>query len=1240
MKRFTIGLLLTCAIILSGAPTPVTSIGTIGKVAAAKKSQNIYRISRRQRKGYKRKAYRTFKKGDLQNAKLIYLALAYSFPKDSSSFKMLGLIYNSLKDIDKRNKCNLAYRLVRKRRRNKIITRTVLAQWYQEIPEMKTAKVAPPTPKKEVKKEEKAANQIKIKKDLNGKSIQDKLSDQKKINTKKIPKIRDRKAMSFKAKLSLMLSYINKSLEIIKEQITHNQNAPFLADLYMELGSLYSQKANALYYIQMERMGSDTAANTKKSFKIVIEASKEAIATYELLIKDFPSFPKRAEVLYLLAVTNQAIDNEAKFMVITEKLIKDFPKSEEAMKGRMLLGKHHFIKGDYKDALKMFDPISKSKFNFVKNQAIYNMGQVYIRQGKYKKALNAYRRVILDKKLEKHGAATEIAIKDRQVKTSLKREALLDSVQPFTYLYPNHKNPASYYAKIAPTETLFQEIVQKLAFRYINLKKYQTAIRLLRVLSERSIDPEKVINIYQEVLTMIPLSKRLHIEVKEIRFVLEKFNFWFSYYKLHPKLQLVGNRFLEIQLRELGTRNHDEAKKKRIKYKPKMRYLKKAIAFYQMYLGTFPKHKNAIKMAINLADVYYRMKRYPESGSYYLRVANNEFGVTSHTKKKLSIATQKELILNALNALQKQKIYTFYDQTWRRGLLLKSIGRLMNIDKTKRKDADLNFLMARTQFEQGLHKKALDNLYKFMQKFPNSKYVADAGDLILSYFNTSGDYAGLDRWSAKLLKLKFADQSFKKRLEVIRKQAKLKTLDSDIKTVSGYDDFYQSRSYYKFALQTDDPELKNIALEQALQRSRDERDIETFFTTALTLAKQEKDPKKSLPIYKSVANEYLLIARYPSASKAYANIYNNKKYPEKERLDAFFKGFSITLGLKDFPGMIPFIKNPFWRKVSPDLKEQVLQVIAGALNSEVKVPKKLVTYLIQNSSEALHLLSFYKSQKQLDSSTWKVAQQKINNLCREEDESVCYWLKMAQLEQAKDQYLKKLRASSAPGDIGPLGNGFVALKEPYEALFQTEDGQLKVLVAIRMMELFKELGTYLNRAAAKGGPDKAALQQNATSSLNTAKEYSKACYEISKNAEVYVGITSYCAEDAKPLLFSDVFKRTVKPLPTKVVEYNQGDPLTLQKQMLVDKNGDTYLELADAFLSEKKYRLANAVAMYGLNLFSEKSDNFTAILGCATMKLGLLNEAKFHLSGASDYQGLKTKCLQEIDALQGGKQDE
>jgi hypothetical protein len=51
----------------------------------------------------------------------------------------------------------------------------------------------------------------------------------------------------FKHKLSESVQKTDKSIKIIRQQITESANAPFLPDLYVQLGDLLSQKSITLY---------------------------------------------------------------------------------------------------------------------------------------------------------------------------------------------------------------------------------------------------------------------------------------------------------------------------------------------------------------------------------------------------------------------------------------------------------------------------------------------------------------------------------------------------------------------------------------------------------------------------------------------------------------------------------------------------------------------------------------------------------------------------------------------------------------------------------------------------------------------------------------------------------------------------------------------------------------------------------------------------------------------------------
>ena len=118
----------------------------------------------------------------------------------------------------------------------------------------------------------------------------------------------------FRQKLIQMLQRAEKSEKILRQQITESQTAPFLPDLYLQLAQLLSDKSNTLYYIQMEkRKGSDAPLDDKEASPVVA-AQKEAIATYNLILKDFPTFGKRKQILYRLALADMSIDEHIEFM--------------------------------------------------------------------------------------------------------------------------------------------------------------------------------------------------------------------------------------------------------------------------------------------------------------------------------------------------------------------------------------------------------------------------------------------------------------------------------------------------------------------------------------------------------------------------------------------------------------------------------------------------------------------------------------------------------------------------------------------------------------------------------------------------------------------------------------------------------------------------------------------------------------------------------------------------------------
>jgi cellulose synthase operon protein C len=630
---------------------------------------------------------------------------------------------------------------------------------------------------------------------------------------------KDVSSSEFRSKLNQMSIKVDESIHTLREQIAESQSAPFLEDLYMQLAELLSQKSNTQYYIEMERLGGEKAEGT---FSSVVVVQKESIAVYEKILKEFPATTKKAQIQYRIALALKSIDEIPGFMKVAKDIVHDYPGTEEATRTELLLGQYFFEKQDYAEASKRFQTVSSTPMTYERDLARYRLGLIELSNEKYQAALDHFEQVITDPELKEEDNPYSVSLKSKSLKTDLKREALVDSVRAFTQLHGqspgqpgarDEKNSGgdavAYYSRIAPSEIHFQEVIEKLAVRYIYLKNFEAAVKLLRSLCERSADPQRIVNIYREVLLMIPIGDRAEIPVAEMRFVLEQYHRWTSAFDIPERTRKDAEAFFEKQIRELATRNHSFAKDSKVTKDNSTltaKYLDHAKDYYLLYLGNFGGSPESVHMASNLSDVLFAQKDWIRSGEYYLRTYAGEFGAPAS-------GDREHLIGNAVLCLQKDAGNSFYETVRRRGLMIRALDYYIASSEQRKKDPALAFLRAKTRYEQGIFPASLEELYGVAKQFPASVQAAQAGEIILDYYNVRNDYDGLSQWSTKLLALNLPDATFHGKLVAIRTQSSSKLLSEKVRHVENYDEFAQGQSYLKTALASKDVVLGQMALQ-------------------------------------------------------------------------------------------------------------------------------------------------------------------------------------------------------------------------------------------------------------------------------------------------------------------------------------------------------------------------------------------------------------------------------------------
>jgi len=1029
----------------------------------------------------------------------------------------------------------------------------------------------------------------------------------------------------FQKKLAEMSKRIDQSMKILRQQITENQSAPFLADLYLQLGDLLAQKANVMYYIQMEREqgGAEPGAMSLKKFGPVVESQKEAIAIYKKLLEEFPAFEKKRQVLYLMTLSLKSIDENAAFMANAQKIISTYPTSEEAAKTRLLMGQYFYEKEDYKTTMQMLAPVTKSEFHYERNQAIYRTALCQMKMEKFSEALPNFVAVITDEKFVETGNPTEINRQSKAGTSSLKREALIDSIIAYTNVYAKDPMPVEFYAKIAPTEAMFHEVIEKLAFRYINIKKYTVAVSLLRALSERTSDPQKVLNIYQEVLAMIPIKERINVKPEEMQFVLEKLNTWLNFYDIHPAARRSAVDFMEVQLRDLGTVSHDLVKTGKAGDKKKF-LLEQARDFYHLYIGYFTKSPYTAKMAINLGDVYFRLDRFLESGDYYLRVFNQQYGVT-----KDRVAT----IQNAILILQKEGEYSFYEKVRIKGLLVKAIQTYMAFDPKQKNSERLNFVLHKATYDQGQYDQAIPDLYAFIKKHPNSKHATDAGELILDYYNTRSDYAGLLTWSDKLLTLKIPDKPFNAKLTQIREQARARKLEGEIKSLDSYDAFSEGKGYLEVAMKSSDAGIASAALQQALAKSKAEGDSDTFFKTAAVLASKEKDPNKKSAIIISRAQEFVGLGMFVAAYKEYMSVVEGVTYSPTVRQDAFAEAVSLALAMRDWPRLADLSVRPQWSKLTPDRRARVNDQLADLAESPVLVPEKLARVMVRSGPTKEAFLGLYKAQARLAISEEFDPESTAARDCAEgSTAAVCMWDRLRRADVQRSRVVAMLaKASTKPEAIEKAAGGFQQALEGYKGLEASGDLHLNAVIGLRHHELYGAFGDYLGRVAGKNPDLRDVLNQKAQESNQAAGSFLASCKSMIKKGAGVNPALKYCLNGGKPTIKAALDWGFTKKPATPASDPDSGEITATRKQVFVSKNsGDALLNLTKLYYEASKYNHAAAFATYGMSVAKDREEDFRSMLGCSVYHLGLLNEANYHLRKSSDFGGFKQRCLSDL----------
>jgi hypothetical protein len=371
-----------------------------------------------------------------------------------------------------------------------------------------------------------------------------------------------------------------------------------------------------------------------------------------------------------------------------------------------------------------------------------------------------------------------------------------------------------------------------------------------------------------------------------------------------------------------------------------------------------------------------------------------------------------------------------------KGLLIRSIETLMKMDPKMQKDPNLRLVLAKSRYEQGLMPESLQNLFEVMKEFPAATQAVDAGDLILDYFNTRSDFTGLEYWANQMAQLKLPQIEFNDRLAKMRELAKSKVVQEKVRSVSGYDEFAQGRSYLSVAIQSQDEGIANEVLKEAIAKSKKEKDLETFIKAAQLLGDKEKDPAKQFEIRKSLAREYMKMTRYYQSQSILSSMLNDPKLSSKQKGELLDELLNQALLLRDWDALSRYLSNPAWTLASANVKIRLKEQLTDLLESPLTISETLQNTLLTIDSGDETLVSFYKAQSKLSPSVKSRATSEFQRRCAESKKTIlCRWMNLEQFEVERTQFAVDLQKAPPTMEyIESFGKKFQDLSARYQSL--------------------------------------------------------------------------------------------------------------------------------------------------------------------------------------------------------------
>ena len=516
------------------------------------------------------------------------------------------------------------------------------------------------------------------------------------------------------------------------------KEASELPDALLRLSELTWETARERYLAAFEAWQREPEARRAKEPPLPDYA--RTLALYERIIDDHPRFPRLDFVLYMKAFTLLERGESDAALPLFRRILAEFPESRFRPDAHMALAEHVFNTDyDYRAALAEYDRVLDYEESELYDLALFKSAWCLWQLDRKSEAALRFRKVL---DIEGRGAEGS---RRRHLK-ELQSEALEYLIQVFTEDERNRAADVRRFLQEIGGERHVERVLLRLSSTYFDQARFDRGIEA-----------------YELLLGLDPKSKRApqyqlaiatgYMAIDQFPKALEAYrelardygpNSTWATQQADADDVAEARASSERALREQGLALHELGQRD-----DRNEQFEHAAALYGVYLESFPDAPESYRISFYLGEIlFHRLKRYPEAGAAYLSAA----------RKQPKGEFTKDALYNAIGSFERVREQELKkctgDQPCPESENDKSFSIAIELYATYYpNDPDLPeilFRQGKLYYDRRVYDPAVRLFGQLLERYPNSPYATDAGELVLDSFNRAADYENIERWSRKL----------------------------------------------------------------------------------------------------------------------------------------------------------------------------------------------------------------------------------------------------------------------------------------------------------------------------------------------------------------------------------------------------------------------------------------------------------------------------------------------------------